>query len=116
MEGALAGFINTLQELRDILLFRRLIGTELLIGVYYLGAVVAPVAAWQIVRRLLPFVRPADGTHGWDGQGPAPVDPGVRRRLWAVAIVVFLLLEVLWRLAFEFGIAYFQIRDALTRP
>jgi hypothetical protein len=116
MEGALAGFVNTLQELRDILLFRRLIGTELLIGIYYLGAVGAPMVAWQIARRLRPLVRPADGAHGWNGQGPTPVDPGVRRRLWALAIAVLLLLEILWRLAFEFGIAYFQIRDALTRP
>jgi hypothetical protein len=37
------------------------------------------------------------------------------RRLWALAVVAFVVLEILWRLAFEFGIAYFQIRDALTR-
>ena len=35
MDGLLDNFLSTLRELRDILLFRRLIATELLIGLYY---------------------------------------------------------------------------------
>ena len=115
MEGALTGFSSTLQGLRDILLFRRLIGAELLIAIYYVGAVAAPAAAWHVVRRFSGATRPAANARDWNGAGPVPVDPGLRRRLWALAVLAFVVLEVLWRLAFEFGIAYFQIRDALTR-
>jgi hypothetical protein len=114
MEGYVDNFLSTLQAFRDVALFRRLIGTELLIALYYLGAVAAPFAAWWAGRRILAAARPADGAHGWDGVGAAPVDPSLRRRLWAIAILLFVLMEVFWRLAFEFGIAYFQIRDALT--
>lgn len=114
MEGLLDNFLTTLRALRDVLLFRRLIGTELLIGLYYLGAVIVPFAAWWLGRWVIATFRPADGTHGWDGHGAVPMTPTLRRRLWALAILLFLVMEVFWRLAFEFGIAYFQIRDALT--
>jgi hypothetical protein len=45
-----------------------------------------------------------------------PVDPALRRRVWTVAVVLFIVMEIFWRLGFEFGIAYFQMHDALTRP
>lgn len=114
MEGLLDNFLFTLRELRDVLLFRRLIATELLIGLYYLGAVILPFAAWWGGRWIIRTLRPEDGIHGWDGDGVMPVDPSLRRRLWALAVVLFVLMEVFWRLAFEFGIAYFRIHDALT--
>jgi len=116
MEGLLDSVYTFARELRDVLLFRRLIGPTLLIGMYYVGAIAVPFIAWRIGRRLIAKARPADGTQGWDGKGPAPIDPGLRRRVWAVAIVLFIVMEVFWRLGFEFGIAYFQMHDALTRP
>jgi hypothetical protein len=116
MEGLLENLYTVGRELRDILLFRRLIGPTLLIGMYYVGAVAAPVTAWWAGRRLIATARPLDGLQGWDGHGVMPVDPGLRRRAWAVAIVLFIVMEVFWRLGFEFGIAYFQMHDALTRP
>jgi hypothetical protein len=114
MEGLLDNFLSTLRELRDVFLFRRLIAQELLIGLYYLGAVIAPFAAWRAGRWIVANARPPDGVQGWDGVGTVPVDPSLRRRLWALAAVLFVLMEVFWRLAFEFGIAYFRIHDALT--
>jgi hypothetical protein len=116
MEGLLENLYTVGRELRDILLFRRLIGPTLLIGMYYVGAVAVPFIAWRIGRRLIAVARPVDGVQGWDGRGAPPVDPGLRRRLWAVAVILFVVMEVFWRLGFEFGIAYFQIHDALTRP
>jgi hypothetical protein len=114
MEGLLDNFLSTLRALRDILLFRRLIATELLIGLRYLGAIIAPFAAWWIGRWIIQMLRPADGLHGWHAEGAMPVDPSLRRRLWALAVTPFVLMEVLWRLAFELGIAYFRIHEALT--
>ncbi len=116
MEGLLDSVYTFARELRDVLLFRRLIGPALLIGMYYVGAVAAPFLAWWLGRWVIATARPADGTHGWNGQGARPVDPGLRRRVWAVAIVLFIVMEVFWRLGFEFGIAYFQMHDALTHP
>lgn len=114
MEGLLNEFLTTLRALRDVLLFRRLIGTELLIGLYYLGAVIVPFAAWWLGRWVIVTVRPADGVHDWEGQGAVPMTPSLRRRLWVFTILLFLVMEVFLRLAFEFGVAYFQIHDALT--
>jgi hypothetical protein len=108
MEGLLDNFLATLSALRDVLLFRRLIGTELLIGLYYLGAVIVPFAAWWLGRWVITALRPADGVQGWDGRGAEPMTPTARRRLWALAILLFVVMEIFWRLAFEFGIAYLE--------
>jgi hypothetical protein len=116
MEGLLDNLYTIGRELRDVLLFRRLIGPTLLIGIYYVGAVAIPFFAWWAGRRLIAIARPVDGIQGWEGQGAMPVDPGLRRRVWTVAVVLFIVMEVFWRLGFEFGIAYFQMHDALTRP
>jgi len=108
--------------LRDVLLFRELIAPQVLIAVYYLGAVGIPVVVVDLSRRIRRRLRrenPASEAvrkHGkrWLAELPAPWS-FVRSRtfLASAALTLFVLAELCWRIIFEFFIAYFQMRDAL---
>jgi len=98
----------------DFLLFERMVSIPVLIGFYYLGAVLAPLAAWLLAlwlsRRLGRWLDlPRQGRDRLWAQLP------LRYRLLVIllALAAFLFMELLWRLLFEYLIAFMQMRDAL---
>jgi hypothetical protein len=99
----------------DILTFDTMISRHALLVFYYLGAVVMPVAAWltalYLIRRVEP-VREAYRT----GMGLLSAGVPLRWRLLGLILFVaaFLFMELMWRMLFEYLIAFMQMRDALV--
>ena len=99
----------------DFFTFRTFIAPGVIYITYYVGAVSVPVLAWLVARqsrtRLLEELRTrAPDTWsetsglGWKGWA----------RVAGAALATFVILEISWRMLFEFLLAYFQIREALV--
>jgi len=101
-------------RLYDFLTFRVLVAPYVLLAFYYLGALAVPVGGWWFskwVRRRYWAVSEA-----YDA-GKAAIVKNTPQRYRARFIVLFALafisMEIMWRVMFEFLIAYFQMREAL---
>ena len=88
--------INMLVE---FLTFKSMISPQVLMFVYYLGAVACPVImilAFRKARENSTFLR-----------------EGKSKKVAGVLFLLLILGELAWRMLLEFLIAYFQIRNAL---
>ena len=86
----------------DFLSFRTFITPSLLLAAYYFGAVVMPLAGWGMAQWLKRRYR-------------IYFTSSKRYYFYALATVCFLCMEMLWRVMFEFMIAYFDMHDALMK-
>ncbi len=96
----------------NFLTFRSLISPYALLGFYYLGAVIMPLAVWAIWFWL---------THrfGWFSQARDEVGvlsdqmltPKQRDWLLLACLLCFLMMELFWRMLFEFLIAYIHMAE-----
>lgn len=85
-----------MQEIIDIITFKTMISKEMLFIFYYLGAIVVPFLIYIYTKGIYkPF------------QNNAP-------KVFIIFISMFIFMEILWRMMFEFLIAFLQIRDALV--
>jgi len=99
---------------RDFLAFRSFVSPLALPVFYYLGAVAMPLLAWILAARLgRRYALVAQTAQTLRGLMAALTRPRDRWRVVALTAGLFLFLELLWRMMFEFLIAYLQIRDAL---
>ncbi|MCP4075776.1 MAG: DUF4282 domain-containing protein [Gammaproteobacteria bacterium] len=116
-----------MQSIFDFLDFRLFISPVFLFVFYYLGALVMPLAGWKLAIRVKQkywLVTDAvesgkNAIHEIDSVDPRTFDMKVlsfseKLRFSVVAVIFFVLLEIMWRMMFEFLMAYFQIRDALV--
>jgi hypothetical protein len=86
-----------MQTFIDFLNFRFFISPYVLVICYYIGALGVPIGSWLLalwIKRKL--TRTKD-----------------RILLYILFIVFFICMEVMWRMMFEFIIAYLQMREAL---
>lgn len=98
-----------MQGLLDLLSFETFISPAILLFCYYLGAVLIPVLIYRYVYRHFKQL---------SANKPEAVEKLVEkisaryspRWILILSIIIF---EIIWRMFFEFLIAYFQIRDAL---
>ncbi len=100
----------------DFLSFKLFITPSLLVVMYYLGAIIMPIMSWFFVKWLQqkhPYFYVA--TEVSKQQYVNHVETKHRILLWAIALIFFVMLEIVWRMMFEFFIAYFQMHDALLR-
>ncbi len=106
-----------MDSLLDFLAFRTLISRQVLIVFYYLGALGMPLAAWTLALYLLRRFSAAreamhNGRRLWSAALPR------RYRLGAAGLFLlgFVCMELMWRVMFEYLIAFMQMRDALMTP
>ena len=85
-----------MQEILDILTFKTMISKQMLFVFYYFGAILVPFLIYKYTKSIY---KPM--------QNNAP-------KLFIIFISMFVFLEILWRMMFEFLIAFLQIRDALV--
>ena len=95
----------------DFLSFKTFIAPSVLLVCYYLGAVMLPLVAVLLGRKLARLF-PALGGAG--EQIKAAIPPKYRLRIYLLMAVMFLCMEIVWRMMFEAMIAYFQMREALV--
>jgi len=97
----------------DFLLFNRLISGEVLLALYYLGALCLPYGIWRIwnhLRRLC--------THRSEGPFYCALFPSLSNttmkvRVYALLLIGLIAAETVWRMMFEVMIAYFRMHDYL---
>ena len=97
----------------DFLTFKSFISIDILILSYYIGAVIIPIAMWlskaylqrkfHLLDRFNSFLKTLFGTMS------------LKRRLLSIIfmILMFISMEIVWRICFEAMIGYFQMIEAL---
>ena len=101
--------------MQDFLTFQSFISPGVLLAAYYVGALVMPVLLWlgrnRLVRRFAVL--------GWlDQQRQQVFQQLSSRDQWLVALAVvllFIFMEIVWRMMFEAMIGYFQMHDFLRQ-
>lgn len=101
-----------MQTLVDFLAFRNILSPAVLPVFYVLGAAGIPFGMWLAVKRSLSFL---------EKQVPEPhraeaEDAPARRyngRILSWFALLFMVTEILWRILFEYLVAFLQMRDAL---
>lgn len=103
-----------MQGIAEFLSFRLFISPYALVVFYYMGAVLMPVAAWLFLKRLSKRHGALQRALETGSQALVSVtDKRQRVVLVLLFLGVFLMMEVLWRMMFEFLLAFLQMRDAL---
>jgi len=100
----------------DFFTFKSFISTEALIIFYYLGALILPIGLWilliWLIRKhiLIKIYYENSKEFLWK-----LLSRKQKAKLIGFYIIIFLFMELFWRMLFEFLIAYMQIRDALLQ-
>ena len=94
-----------MQDIINFLSFKSFISYNMLFVFYYLGSVGLPFFVFTYVRKMYKPSKEAIGslvTHKY------------KIRVPILFIALFIFLEIIWRMMFEFLIAFLQIKDALV--
>jgi len=108
-----------MQGIMDFLSFKTFISPYVLIICYFIGAFIIPIASLFLVKWLHSKYRPIlDATAFAKDVLPKLTFKQFislkQRILFISAVLIFFIsLEIMWRMLFEFLIAYLQIREAL---
>jgi len=99
----------------DFLLFKTFISPMALIVFYYMGAVIMPPFVWFFSRWIMKKFHIIEKSYQKSKVMAWRLFP-LRYKLLAIGLfaMMFLFMELLWRMMFEFLIAYMQMRDALV--
>ncbi|WP_415396174.1 DUF4282 domain-containing protein [Sulfurimonas sp. CS5] len=98
----------------DFITFKSFISIEVLIVFYYIGVFILPIASWLILiflirkYKLFNIVYEKNKDALWK-----VLDTNQKIKFILFFLISFLLMQLFWRIFFEFLIAYMQIRDAL---
>ena len=100
--------------MQDFLTFQTFITPTLLIVMYYIGAVLIPIFSWYFARWIKRL---------YFSELSVPIKesiqiyttPKQRFIVLVVFLICFLCMEIIWRVMFEFFIAYFHMHDALMK-
>ncbi|MGB0720850.1 MAG: DUF4282 domain-containing protein [Gammaproteobacteria bacterium] len=104
------------ETLVDFLMFRATISEHALIVFYYLGALGVPfVSAWVAIRLARHWQAIRERLTIEADQTLPQLPARYRRRAWAAGIVMFLLMELGWRMLFEYLIAFMHMHEALLK-
>jgi hypothetical protein len=97
----------------DFLIFRKFISIDILILSYYIGAVIIPLMMWfskaylqrkfKILDRFNDFLKTLFG------------QLSLKRRIISILLMImmFISMEIVWRMCFEAMIGYFQMIESL---
>jgi len=100
----------------DFLTFKSFISINVLIIFYYIGALILPLGLWILINWL---IRKYDFFDVVYEKGKEAIWKSLNKKqqikLFVFFILFFLFMELIWRMLFEFLIAYMQIRDALIQ-
>jgi hypothetical protein len=100
--------------MQDFLTFQTFITPTLLILLYYVGAVLIPLLSWYLAR----WIKRSYFSEV-SGIIKEEIDTRTTSKQRFIVLLAFLFcflcMEILWRVLFEFFIAYFDMHDALMQ-
>ncbi|MFK5891939.1 MAG: DUF4282 domain-containing protein [Pseudomonadota bacterium] len=108
-----------MQHINDFFSFRFFISPYVLFFFYYLGALTAPLGSWFFAQWLKNKYRlMTDVFKVNSDESKIKVKSQKHQKnksIWFILFFILILsfLEIMWRVMFEFLIAYFQMREAL---
>jgi hypothetical protein len=99
----------------DFLTFKTFISQDALIVFYYMGAIFCPFFAW-VLAKILIYKFDLIGSLHQKGKEFFWKTLSFKQKILVsfLMVFIFLLMQLFWRMMFEFLIAYMQIRDALV--
>lgn len=98
----------------DFITFKSFISIEALIVFYYIGALILPISSWLICMFLIRKYKLFNVVYENSKDTLWKIlDVNQKIKFVLFFLVSFLFMQLLWRMFFEFLIAYMQIRDAL---
>jgi len=95
-----------MQAFLDFLSFKYFISLDVLVVMYYLGALGVPILGWAFVLWIRAKLFSENKESSSKGK--------YKTYFILFFMVVFIFLEIFWRVMFEVLIAYFQMRDVLV--
>lgn len=93
-----------MQAFLDFLTFKSFISYSMLFVFYYAGAIGVPFLVYTYTKKFYKLPKEAIDTL---------IPQEYKIKLFLLFIALFVFLEILWRMMFEFLIAFLQIRDVL---
>ena len=99
----------------EFLTFKTFISGKVLIFIYYLGAVGLPFAVFNLTKWLINRYDLFDSIYKFTKLNSLD-KLSKKQRVYFVVIcfIIFLFMELIWRVMIEFLLAYIQIRDILV--
>ena len=100
----------------DFLIFKRFISIEILIAFYYMGAIILPIGLSIFTKYLIKKYELMNESYSkvksflW-----ALLNTKQKIKLTGLFVLFFISAQLLWRMLFEFLIAFIQMRDALLQ-
>jgi len=103
-----------MQTLLDFFTFKILITPYLLVFCYAFGAILVPLLSWFITLWLKRKFKLFSDVVDQGIETTIKYTQGKHRLIvYAIAVFIFISLEIMWRIMFEFFVVYFQINDSL---
>lgn len=106
------GALSHMGDIVDFLSFRLFIGPAVLPFCYILGAAGIPFGVWLAAKRTERFLEKQVPEAHRAGEEYAS-GHGYRGRIVSFFALLFVISEILWRILFEFLMAFLQMREAL---
>lgn len=101
--------------MNDFLMFKTFISADVLIFFYYIGAVLIPILLWQSRRYLIEKSKIINEINSYMLKIFSSFSTKEQIYAKLFMIFVFIFMELIWRMMFEFMIAYFDMRDYLQQ-
>jgi len=99
----------------DFLTFKTFVSPIALIVFYYMGAIVMPIFIWFFSRWIMKKIVAVESSYQ-KAKSLAWRSFSLKYKIVFVTlfIISFMFMQLLWRMAFEFLIAYIQIREVIV--
>lgn len=105
-----------MQKFYDFLSFKFFISPIVLVVFYYIGALGVPVSSWIFTMWVKRKYWVASDIYESGKNVIVNITSKKDRVRFAIVFtLIFIFLEIIWRMIFEFLIAYLQMRDALIK-
>ncbi len=101
-----------MQGLLDFLNFNVFVSPCILKTLYFLGAAILPVVGWRALQKARSR---HPGVEAFFSAANSAAGTRVRFLRWVIFAFAVICAEMLWRIIFEYLIAYLQMRDALIK-
>ena len=97
----------------DYLVFNKFIAQDILIVAYYFGMIVMPILLWYARSYLIKKVLFIQEVENFVGSYYTKLSSQEKRKVWLVAVVLFICMQLCWRMMFEMMIGYFDMHNYL---
>ena len=104
-----------MQTFIDFLTFKHFIAADILIVCYYMGAILMPILLYKSRKYLIENVQIIRTLNDFFLDTFSSLDSKNRRYTKILFVLMFLAMELMWRMMFEMMIGYFQMHNYLQQ-